>query len=85
VSVPETRYARSGDVHIAYQVVGEGQLDLIFVAEFWNSIEAMWEQPDYRRCLERFGSFARVICLDQRGTGSSDPVSLSELPTLVCS
>ena len=81
-AIPETRYAKSGDVHIAYQVFGDGRLDLVFVAEFWNSIEAMWEQPDYRRCLERLGSFARVICLDQRGTGSSDPVSLSELPTL---
>jgi class 3 adenylate cyclase len=82
MNIPETRYAKSGDVHIAYQVFGQGRLDLVFVAEFWNSIEAMWEQPDYRRCLERLGSFARVICLDQRGTGSSDPVSLSELPTL---
>ncbi len=79
---PETRYAKSGDVHVAYQVFGQGRLDLVFVAEFWNSIEAMWEQADYRRCLERLSSFARVICLDQRGTGSSDPVSLSELPTL---
>ncbi|HJS25595.1 MAG TPA: adenylate/guanylate cyclase domain-containing protein, partial [Actinomycetota bacterium] len=54
----------------------------VFLAEFWNSIEAMWEQPDYHRFLERLGSFSRVICIDQRGTGSSDPVSLSELPTL---
>jgi class 3 adenylate cyclase/pimeloyl-ACP methyl ester carboxylesterase len=82
MTAPETRYAKSGDVHIAYQVFGEGRVDLVFVAEFWNSIEAMWEQPDYRRSLERLGSFARVICFDQRGTGSSDPVSLSELPTL---
>jgi class 3 adenylate cyclase len=79
---PETRYAKSGDIHIAYQVFGQGRVDLVFVAEFWNSIEAMWEQPEYRRCLERLGSFARVICFDQRGTGSSDPVSLAELPTL---
>ena len=82
MTTPETRYAKSGDVHIAYQVFGEGRLDLVFIAEFWNSIEAMWEQPQYRGSLERLGSFARVICLDQRGTGSSDPVSLSELPTL---
>jgi pimeloyl-ACP methyl ester carboxylesterase len=79
---PETRYAKSDDVHVAYQVFGDGGLDLIFLAEFWNSIEAMWEQPDYARFLDRLGSFARVICLDQRGTGSSDPVSLSALPTL---
>ena len=79
---PETRYTKSGDVHIAYQVFGDGGQDLVFLAEFWNSIEAMWEQPDYHRFLERLGSFARVICLDQRGTGSSDPVSLSDMPTL---
>jgi class 3 adenylate cyclase len=82
VETPEVRYAGSGDVHIAYQSFGDGPLDVVFVAEFWNSIEAMWEQPAYRACLERLGSFARVICLDQRGTGLSDPVSLSELPTL---
>jgi class 3 adenylate cyclase len=82
MEAPETRYTKSGDVHIAYQVFGDGGQDLVFLAEFWNSIEAMWEQPDYHRFLERLGSFARVICIDQRGTGSSDPVSLSELPTL---
>jgi class 3 adenylate cyclase/pimeloyl-ACP methyl ester carboxylesterase len=82
MDVPETRYTKSGDVHLAYQVFGDGGLDLVFLAEFWNSIEAMWEQPDYRRFLERLGSFARVICIDQRGTGSSDPVSLSDMPTL---
>jgi pimeloyl-ACP methyl ester carboxylesterase/class 3 adenylate cyclase len=82
MEIPQTRYALSGDLHVAYQVFGEGAIDLVFVAEFWNSIEAMWEQPGFRRFLERLGSFARVICFDQRGTGSSDPVSLSELPTL---
>ena len=82
MDAPETRYTKNGDVHVAYQVFGDGGPDLVFLAEFWNSIEAMWEQPDYRRFLERLGSFARVICIDQRGTGSSDPVSLSELPTL---
>jgi len=82
MEAPETRYTKTGGVHIAYQVFGDGGRDLVFLAEFWNSIEAMWEQPDYHRFLERLGSFARVICIDQRGTGSSDPVSLSELPTL---
>jgi len=82
MDAPETRYTKSGDVHVAYQVFGDGGRDLVFLAEFWNSIEAMWEQPDYRHFLERLGSFARVICIDQRGTGSSDPVSLSDMPTL---
>jgi class 3 adenylate cyclase len=82
MDTPEVRYAKSGDVHIAYQVFGGGPLDLVFVAEFWNSIEAMWEEPRYRAALERLGTFARVICMDQRGTGLSDPVSLDALPTL---
>jgi class 3 adenylate cyclase len=80
---PATLYATSPDgVHIAYQVFGEGQRDLMYVPEFWNSIEAMWEQPRFRRFLERLATFTRVICMDQRGTGLSDPVSLAELPTL---
>lgn len=80
--VPEPLYAESGDVHIAYQVVGEGPIDLVYVAEFWNSIEAQWEEPGFERFLNRLGSFSRLICFDQRGTGLSDPVALSELPTL---
>jgi pimeloyl-ACP methyl ester carboxylesterase len=78
--VPEPSYARSGDVSIAYQVVGEGPLDLIYVAEFWNSIEAQWEEPQFESFLNRLSSFSRLICFDQRGTGISDPVALSELP-----
>jgi class 3 adenylate cyclase len=79
---PETRYARSGDLHIAYQVLGEGRQDVVFVAEFWNSIEAQWEEPGFERFLRRLASFSRLICFDQRGSGMSDPVALSELPTL---
>jgi class 3 adenylate cyclase/pimeloyl-ACP methyl ester carboxylesterase len=79
---PETRYATSGDVHIAYHAFGQGAVDLVFVAEFWNSIEAMWEEPRYAAFLEHLASFARVICLDQRGTGLSDPVALDAIPTL---
>jgi pimeloyl-ACP methyl ester carboxylesterase len=79
---PKTRYAKSGNLHLAYQVLGEGALDLVFVAEFWNSIEAQWEEPGFERFLRRLGSFSRLICFDQRGSGMSDPVALSELPTL---
>jgi class 3 adenylate cyclase/pimeloyl-ACP methyl ester carboxylesterase len=79
---PETRYVRSGDIHIAYQVVGTGPLDLVYVAEFWHSIEAQWEEPAFERFLRRLASFSRLICFDQRGTGLSDPVALSELPSL---
>jgi pimeloyl-ACP methyl ester carboxylesterase/class 3 adenylate cyclase len=79
---PETLYARSGDVHIAYQVLGDEPKDLVYVAEFWNSIEAQWEEPSFDRFLRRLASVGRLVCFDQRGTGISDPVALSELPTL---
>lgn len=79
---PETRYARSGEVHIAYQVVGAGGHDLVLVPEFWHSIEAQWEEPSFARFLARLGSLGRLICFDQRGTSLSDPVALNELPSL---
>jgi pimeloyl-ACP methyl ester carboxylesterase len=82
MEAPETRYAESGGLHLAYQVLGEGPPDLVFVAEFWNSIEAQWEEPGFERFLRRLASFSRLICFDQRGSGMSDPVALSELPTL---
>jgi class 3 adenylate cyclase/pimeloyl-ACP methyl ester carboxylesterase len=82
VQPPETHYAKSGDVHIAYQVVGEGPLDLIYVPEFWNSIEAMWEEPSFEKFLLRLASFSRLICFDQRGSGLSDPMALAEIPSL---
>jgi pimeloyl-ACP methyl ester carboxylesterase len=78
--VPETNYARSGDLHIAYQVWGEGEVDLVLVSGFVGHVEVMWEHEPVRRFFERLGSFARVINFDRRGTGLSDPVS--EAPTL---
>jgi class 3 adenylate cyclase/pimeloyl-ACP methyl ester carboxylesterase len=79
---PETRYAKTGDIHIAYQVFGDGPVDMVLVTEFWHSIEMQWDQPDLAAFLERMGSFARVISFDQRGSGVSDPVSLHELASL---
>ena len=78
----ETRYAKTGDIHIAYQVFGDGPVDLILAAEFWHSIEVQWDQPELAAFLERLGSFARVISFDQRGTGISDPVALHDLTSL---
>ena len=80
--IPETRYTTLDGAYIAYQVVGAGDLDLIFVAEFWHSIEAQWEEPAFARYLARLASFSRLICFDQRGTGLSDPTPLTELPSL---
>jgi class 3 adenylate cyclase len=72
VKSPATRYAKSGDVHIAYQVVGEGPLDLVFVPGFVSHLEATWESPPQRRFFERLASFSRLILFDKRGTGLSD-------------
>ena len=78
----ETRYARSGDVSIAYQVVGEGPFDLVYVPGWVSNVELMWDEPDYTAFLERLASFSRLIIFDKRGTGLSDPVPLDRLPTL---
>jgi pimeloyl-ACP methyl ester carboxylesterase len=78
----ETRYAKTGDIHIAYQVVGDGPIDIVLAAEFWHSIEVQWDQPDLAAFLERLASFGRLICFDQRGSGVSDPVSLAEVTSL---
>jgi pimeloyl-ACP methyl ester carboxylesterase len=69
---PETRYATSGDVHIAYQVVGEGPLDLVFVPSLTHHIELVWENPPQARFFERLASFGRLLLFDKRGTGMSD-------------
>ena len=77
---PETHYARSGDVHVAYQVTGGGGADLVFVPGWVSHVEHAWEEPSYAPFLERLAAFSRLILLDRRGTGLSDPVE--RLPTL---
>lgn len=79
---PETRYAKSGDVHIAFQVVGEGPIDLVVVPGFVSHLEELWENPDWARFLGRLASFARLILFDKRGTGLSDRVPDAALPSL---
>src|SRR4029079_9799242 len=71
----ETRYALSGDVHIAYQVTGEGPFDLVFVPGFVTHMELQWKVPGFGEFLNLLGTFARLIRFDKRGTGMSDPVS----------
>src|SRR6202008_1816320 len=77
--VPETRYAKSGDVNIAYQVVGDGPFDLIHVPMFVSNLELQWEDPAERRYFERLASFCRLIMFDKRGTGLSDRVAVATL------
>ena len=66
---------------VAYQICGEGPLDLIFVPDWVTNLEVMWEDPSLACFIERMARFARVICFDKRGTGLSDPVSLGAIPT----
>jgi pimeloyl-ACP methyl ester carboxylesterase len=74
VDIPEIRYAKSGDVHIAYQVVGDGPIDLVFAPGFVSNIELGWSVPGRAEFLTSLASHGRVIQFDKRGTGMSDPV-----------
>lgn len=78
----KTEYARSGDLHIAYQVVGNGPFDLVYVPGWVSHVEQAWEEPSLARFLNRLASFARLIVFDKRGTGLSDRVPPSQLPPL---
>ena len=78
--IPETRYAKSGDIHIAYQVIGSGPLDVVWVPGFVSHIEFMWESPGSAHLLKRLASFSRLIIFDKPGTGMSD--RLAAIPTL---
>jgi class 3 adenylate cyclase len=77
---PETRFAKVGDVHLAYQVVGDGPLDVLFVDTWVHHVEAVWDFPAFARFLRRLASIGRLIHFDRRGTGLSDPVPLDRLP-----
>ena len=82
MSSPTTRYARAGDVHVAYQVVGEGPPDLVLVSTWFSHVEARWDFPGFAYYLRRLASFSRLISFDKRGIGLSDPVPLDRLPLL---
>jgi pimeloyl-ACP methyl ester carboxylesterase len=75
LQIPETRYAKSGDVHIAYQIVGDGPFDLVFVPGFITHLELAWKLSGFAPFLHHLASFSRLIRFDKRGTGMSDPVS----------
>jgi pimeloyl-ACP methyl ester carboxylesterase/class 3 adenylate cyclase len=77
---PEIRYAKSSDVHIAYQVFGDGSIDLVYIPGFISNIENYWDWPEFARWLRHIGNRARVILFDKRGTGLSD--RLGQLPNL---
>ena len=80
--IPKTHYARSGAVNIAYQVLGNGPVDLVFVMGWVSHLEYFWTEPSFARFLRRLASFSRLILFDKRGTGLSDRVAVQDLPTL---
>ncbi|MBA2372213.1 MAG: adenylate/guanylate cyclase domain-containing protein [Chloroflexi bacterium] len=82
MTLPETRYTRSGDVNIAYQVVGDGPIDLLYSGGWITNVELGWEEPHIARFYERLASFSRLILFDKRGTGLSDRVPDDRPPTL---
>ena len=69
---PETRYAKSGNVHIAYQVVGDGPIDVVLIPGLFTHVERQWDEPSFARFLTRLASFSRLIVFDARGAGLSD-------------
>ena len=79
VSAPVIRYAKSGDVHVAYQVIGDGPVDIVFVEGSMSNRHVMWEEPTIRRFYERLGSFSRLIVFGKRGMGLSDRVEAGTL------
>ncbi|MDX1429273.1 MAG: alpha/beta fold hydrolase, partial [Rhodothermales bacterium] len=83
MNAPETRYAKTADgIHVAYQVLGGGPVDVVFVMGWTSNIEAMWEEPNLRGFLTRLSSFSRLILFDKRGVGLSDRVPEDRLPSL---
>ena len=83
MATPETRYAKTADgVHIAYQVVGDGPVDMVFVMGWVTNIEVMWDDPGFARFLDRLAAFSRLILFDKRGVGLSDRVPEDRLPDI---
>ena len=80
MNVPETKFTQSGEISIAYQIVGNGPLDLIIVPGFVSHLEQAWEDPSFSRFLMQLASFSRLILFDKRGTGLSDRIG--GIPTL---
>ena len=83
MGIPETQYVTTDDgVHIAYQVVGNGANDLLYLSSWDLAVDFHWEEPDQLRFFESLASFSRLIMFDKRGTGASDAISLDAMPTL---
>ncbi len=75
MEAPETRYAHSGDLQIAYQILGEGPLDVVVVSPYLSNIDMYWDLPPFSRLFARLASFSRSILFDRRGSGMSDGIA----------
>ena len=82
IGAPDVHYARNGDVALAYQVFGDGPLELVFAPQWINNLDVAWQNPAFARFLNRLGSFARVLFFDRRGMGLSDRLSAEDAPPL---
>jgi class 3 adenylate cyclase len=82
MSVPDVHYVHNGDIALAYQVVGDGPIDLVYVPQGISNLLIVWENPLYTRFLKRLASFSRLVILDPRGTGLSDRLSTHDIPPL---
>ena len=81
-ALPETRYARAGGTHIAYQVLGDGPVDLVLADQWFSHMDGQWDVPPIAEFRRRLGAFSRLIMFDKRGIGLSDPVPIDQLPTI---
>jgi pimeloyl-ACP methyl ester carboxylesterase len=82
IDVPNVHYVRNGDVALAYQVFGDGPVDLVYVPQWINNLEVAWSNPLHARFLTRLASFGRVVFVDRRGMGLSDRLSATDVPPL---
>jgi class 3 adenylate cyclase len=82
VTLPETRYARNNGLHVAYQRVGDGPVDIVLLTRWFSNIDSQWDVPPLAAFIRRLARFGRVLTFDKRGTGLSDPVPASELPSI---
>ncbi len=81
--IPQTRYTRSGDVNIAYQVLGDGAFDVVYIPGAVSHVDLIWDDPARAHYFERLASFGRLIVFDKRGTGASDPIGVGDLETRI--
>jgi len=82
VTLPETRYAKNNGLHVAYQLVGDGPIDVVMLTQWFSNIDSQWDVPPLAEYTRRHARFGRVLPFDKRGTGLSDPVPATELPSI---